>query len=80
MTNKEEIKEIVFQVISGYVAKNIEIHTYQNLGDDLELLSDDQTFMALDLERKLRVKIPRDEWKKVFTVQDVVDILIRHLK
>ena len=79
MPNVAEIEEEVFKVLRTLTPRGTVIKRDQRLIADLKLLSDDATEMALDLERKYRVKIPRPEWGLVSTVQDVIDLLARHV-
>lgn len=78
MANVTEIEEEVFRVLRTLRPRGTVIGRDQKLMADLKLLSDDATAMALDLERKFHVKIPRGEWRSVLTVQDVIDLFARH--
>jgi acyl carrier protein len=74
-----EIEQEVFRDLRTLVPRGVEIRRDQELIGDLKLLSDDATALALDLERKFKVRIHRDEWGAVSTVQDVIDLLGRHV-
>jgi acyl carrier protein len=78
MASIEEIEQEVFRDLRTLVPRG-EIRRDQRLIADLKLLSDDATAFALDMERKFTVKIPRAEWASVSTVQDAIDLLIRHV-
>jgi acyl carrier protein len=79
MASVVEIEREVFRDLQTLVPRGVEIRRDQALIGDLKLLSDDATALALDLERKFQVRIPRDEWGTVSTVQDVIDLLARHV-
>jgi acyl carrier protein len=79
MTIVTEIEGEVFKVLRTLTPRGTVIKRDQKLIADLKLLSDDATTMALDLERKYRVTIPRPEWGLVSTVQDVIDLLELHV-
>jgi acyl carrier protein len=80
MNENKAVQEAVYEVISGYLPKNVKITSEQHLGADLKLCSDDQSFVAMDVEKALGVRIPRTEWCKVFTVQDMINLLSRYIK
>jgi acyl carrier protein len=79
MPTAAEIEEEVFKVLRTLTPRGTIIKSDQRLIADLKLLSDDATTMALDLERKYRVRIPRPEWGTVLTVQDTIDLMVRHV-
>jgi len=39
---------------------------------------DDAGYFALEVEKRLSIVIPRDEWSTVYTIQDVIDLFKRH--
>lgn len=39
---------------------------------------DDAAYFVLKLEKRLEITIPPDEWPKVRTLQDVIDLFKRH--
>ena len=77
---EDELRERVFTRISSYLPKGTAVSAELALVDDLHLLSDDQSFIAIGLEKELGIRVPRNEWRRVSTVQDVIDTLWRHLK
>jgi acyl carrier protein len=79
VTSAIEIEQEVFRVLATLKPRGTVITKDQRLIADVKMLSDDASAMALDLERKFRVKIPRTEWGRVLTVQDTIDLLVRHL-
>lgn len=79
MTNSIEIEREVLRILATLTTRGAVIAKNQMLIADLKLLSDDATAMALELEWRFGVKIPREEWARVLTVQDTIDLLVRHL-
>ena len=79
MTIASEIENEVFRVLRTLMPRGVAIGIDQKLIADLNLASDDGTAMIIEMERKYRVKIPRREWGRVLTVQDVIDLLVRHV-
>jgi acyl carrier protein len=79
MVGITEIEQEVFRDLRTLVPRDTEIRRDQRLIADLRLLSDDATALALDMEAKFKVKIPRDAWGTVLTVQDVINLLARHI-
>ncbi|ATQ68804.1 MULTISPECIES: hypothetical protein [Methylosinus] len=77
---KQNLEDEVFAVLRTLTPRGTTIERSHRILDDLKLLSDDATAMALDLERKLKVRVPSAEWATVVTVGDVVDLLQRHLR
>lgn len=39
---------------------------------------DDASYFALEVEKRLDISIPSEEWSKVFTIQDVIDLFKRY--
>jgi len=74
-----EIEDKVSDVLRTLTPRGTVIRRDQRLIADLKLASDDATAMAIELEHKFRLKISRQEWGKVSTVQDVIDLFVRHL-
>ncbi len=79
MTSELVIEREVMTVLRTLTPRGIPIDRQHRIIQDLKLLSDDATAMALDLERKFHIKIPPSEWSAVFTVQDVIDLFCRKL-
>jgi acyl carrier protein len=79
MASVTEIEEEVFRVLQTLTPRSTVIRPEQKLIADLRLLSDDASAMVIDLERRFRINIPEGEWSTVLTVQDVVDLLARHV-
>jgi acyl carrier protein len=78
MSRAAQIEKEVIVVLQTLTRRGTSIQRRHRIFADLKLLSDDATAMALDLERKFRVRIPRAEWGTVYTVQDVIELLYRH--
>ena len=70
----------VFRSLRTLTPRGTLIQRSDRVIDDLKLLSDDATAMAFDVERTFRVDIPQSEWDTVFTVQDVIDLLMKHVR
>jgi len=78
MASVADVEAETFRTLRSLMPRGAVIRHDQKLIADLRLASDDATTMALELERKYRVKIPRTEWRTVSTVQDVIDLLARY--
>lgn len=68
----EQIQEIIAEVL-GTDKENIKIES--NLMEDLNADSLDALDIATQIEEKLSVKIPDEEFTKFATVQDIVSYL-----
>jgi len=79
MNKEKRIEEEVIAVLRTLTPRGTTIERQHKIIADLKLLSDDATAMALDLERRFRVKIPTTEWSNVHTVQDVIDLFCKHV-
>ena len=79
MATVTEIEEEVFKSLRSLRPLGTIINRDQRLIVDLNLQSDDATAMTIDLKRKFRIRISNEEWGTVLTVQDVIDLLARHL-
>ena len=79
MVTVTEIEEEVFKSLRSLRPLGTIINRDQRLIADLNLQSDDATAMTIDLKRKFRIRISNEEWESVLTVQDVIDLLARHL-
>ena len=79
MVTVTEIEEEVFKSLRSLRPLGTIIKRDQRLIVDLNLQSDDATAMTIDLKRKFRIRISNEEWGTVLTVQDVIDLLARHL-
>jgi acyl carrier protein len=64
--------------LQTYVGRGVALHLDARISDDLKLISDDATQLALDLEQKFKVRIPSDQWRAVHTVRDLIAVLDAH--
>jgi acyl carrier protein len=78
MKNDNSIAMVVHETLSTYTRKGAVITGEANIIRDLKLTSDDATQFALDLEAKLKTKIPREEWRRAITVGDVTRLFEKH--
>jgi acyl carrier protein len=39
---------------------------------------DDASYFAIEVEKRVGIAIPRDEWSTVYTIQDVIDLFKRY--
>jgi acyl carrier protein len=77
-TSIAETELVVFQTLQIYVDRGVALHLDASIIDDLKLISDDATQLALDLERKFNVRISRDRWRAVHTVRDLIAVVDAH--
>ncbi len=75
-TTNVELK--VLEILKTYVPAKSKISLDSKIISDLKLTSDDATQLALDLESQFKVRIPRDKWRSVHTVKDLVDLLSQY--
>jgi hypothetical protein len=79
MSNAEEsnIEKVVLELLEYFVCEpGHKPHLTDNLIHDLRVDGDDFGIdFVLEIQRRLEIKVPVDEWNKVFTVQDVVDLV-----
>jgi acyl carrier protein len=78
-------KEEVFRVVSAYLVKDFEVPAEKirldaNLFTDLGLDSIDALDWFAKMEATIHLPIVEEDIKKVRTVQDVVNYVMRHLK
>jgi acyl carrier protein len=78
-------KEEVFRVVSGYLVKDFEVPAEKirleaNLFKDLGLDSIDALDWFAKMETTIKLPIVEEDIKRVRTVQDVVNYVMRHLK
>ena len=71
-----EIVRIVREEFAKYIDRAFgDEESFQR---DLQLTSDDLTAIALEVEKKLRVKIDRRAYRTVNTIADYVQLLQKH--
>ena len=74
------ISEAVFAVVGDILACDREsLRADQHLFRDLRMDSDDASFMLVPMLRsRLGIDVPREAWREVNTIQEVIDLLARH--
>lgn len=78
MRDASAIEAGVLTILQSWVPSDTQINKDDKLVADLGL-SYDATDVALDLERRFQVRIPRDEWSNVWTVQELINLFCRHV-
>jgi hypothetical protein len=78
MKSIAEIEAAVFASLRTLTPPGAQIARHHKLVADLKLLGDDTWAHAVDVERSLKIRIPRKEWEQVSTVQDVIGVLAKH--
>lgn len=81
---KEELLKIIednvleiLEDLSDIPRKNIKLDA--RLIEDLRISSDDLSFvLALQLQKRLKIKIPLWEWEKVYTVRDTIKLFEKY--
>jgi acyl carrier protein len=78
-------KEEILRFVSAYLVKDFEVPAEKirleaNLFTDLDLDSIDALDWFAKMETTIHLPIVEDDIKKVRTVQDVVNYVMRHLK
>ncbi len=79
MTRREAIEKATIRIVMTLIPKGHPIYLSSRIIEDLKMLSDDATAMALDLEREFKTKVPRKEWREVYTLLDVVNLIDKHI-
>jgi acyl carrier protein len=79
MENKK-VEETVWETLESILlCSRNELSPSASLVDDLKIHSDDLSFIFVpELEKKLRVKIPVEEWDNVYTIQNAIDLLNKY--
>jgi acyl carrier protein len=77
MVDRDEIRHEVVAALRKMVPKG-PIAEHSKLFADLKLLSDDITWVALRLEQRFGLWIPREQWGPMDTVGDIVNLIERH--
>lgn len=73
------IEEAVFSILKNYVDPKRELKLSDRLIKDLKINSDVLSFeFALPLEEKLKIYPPVEEWKNVYTIRDVIELLKKY--
>jgi acyl carrier protein len=70
-----DIREVVLALLRKYNVPDEEIRADRKM---LDLLGRaDSTAWALDVEADLGFEVPDEDWEKVVTVQDTIDLLVK---
>lgn len=77
---EQQIEEVVFAAFESELAMpRSHVKKTDRLIQDLKLDSDDLSFLFIPtLEKQLHVSISTEEWGAVYSVQDAIDLLLRH--
>lgn len=77
--HKEEVERVVFDSLEDILMiPQYRIQRTDLLLRDLKLDGDDFSFLFVpNLEKVLQVKTTQEEWDKVYTVQDAIDVFTR---
>jgi acyl carrier protein len=78
MSNATNVESQVFEMLQKYSPKKDGFTFDSKIIADLRLTSDDATQLALDLESQLKVRIPRQKWRDVHTVKDLIDLVSQY--
>jgi acyl carrier protein len=79
MWNRDKIKDLVLLEIKKYAPKVNIITEDTRILADLKFLSDDATYLALTLQRKVGARPSLEAWETVETVGDVIDLIMDYL-
>jgi acyl carrier protein len=78
----KDIEDAVYSEIEGLIHRPR--NTFRLSDDlvlDLKIDSDDLSFLYVpDLEKAFEIKVPVEEWNNVFTGEDTVKLLKRHIQ
>ena len=79
--NNDQVKEAVIQTLERILcAPRSTFRLTDDLVQDLRIASDDLSFTFVpELERKLGIKIPAEEWRSVYTGADACELLKKYL-
>ena len=75
-----DVEEAVWETLEGILlTSRSKMRASDYLVRDIKIDSDDLSFIFVpEVEKKLKVKIPVEEWSRVYTVQDAIDLLKRY--
>ncbi|MBD2300628.1 hypothetical protein H6G80_05495 [Nostoc sp. FACHB-87] len=83
MSNIEEsnIEKIVLELLEFFVCiPGTKPQLTDKLIHDLRADGDDFMDFVLEIQKRLKIKVPVHEWDKVFSVQDVVNLITQFYK
>jgi acyl carrier protein len=74
---ESNIEKVVLELLEYFVCSpGYKPNLTDNLIDDLKVDGDDFGIdFVQEVQRKFEIKIPVNEWNRVFTVQDVVNVV-----
>lgn len=75
MKTREDIKELVFDIVSTHLAPSIEVTETSNLETDLGADSLDKVEIAMALEEKFNMDISDEKMEYVKTVEDIIELI-----
>lgn len=75
MKTRDDIKEIVFDIVSTYLAPSTEVTETANLETDLGADSLDKVEITMALEEKFSMDISDEKLEQVHTVKDVIELI-----
>jgi acyl carrier protein len=76
----KEVEEAVWETLESILLRSRNgLSANARLVRDLKIDSDDLSYIFVpELEKKLKVKIPVEEWCNVSTIQDAIALLIKY--
>jgi acyl carrier protein len=78
MKNREEIKKLAISELSKRAPKGLQINGDSKIIKDLRLISDDASEVIMVLEKATGAKPPIDAWREVYTVDEMIDLLLKY--
>jgi len=77
---EEQARNALFKSLRSLVPKRQTFDVQERLDSILNPSNDDGTAMAFDLEYMFKFKANASEWNTVVTVQDAIDLIVRHIR
>ena len=81
MRTREEVLERTKRIIMDNVPEMVDGELTEDTVLNTETSVDSMGFILIvtKLEGMFNIKIPDDEWEKMYTLRDIVDTVMRHL-
>jgi acyl carrier protein len=77
----EIVQSKVFDIIQEILCDRRSLLLSDRLVGDLRIDSDDLSFSLVpDIEQAFSIRVPIEEWGHVYTIEDVVNLVQRHLQ
>lgn len=79
--NRDEVAHELFKVIKAIKRNDMETSEWSEdafLGGDLGLDSVEVLEAIVDIQKVFQVEIPKEDLGELYTVKDVVDLVLRH--